>query len=369
MSVYLQLVRGKIDKACMVCQSACWDKLQYYTATTDYTDCGSCFRNAMPSLLENLQRRLDDLPVPHILHRPHGNPAREVAAGLEASPRLRVRAFPPQPQAQQQQPASAARPFVRPQRIPSSRQQPPEEQGASRQPHLPAQTGWDILAEAQSVHSSMPASDAWLADLPDTPEAPRAASVAERQAIADVLFEEAAGQSAEGDIETVSEDPSWLDDAAAYDAAAAAAEIGDDLSALEVLSDDDDTPVNGARSQVRLNLSHLEHLMLLSDSEEEDEGMSDAGDPALPDEQVADRHIAPSLAAMLSSGDAGVFPPHAFATSGQVSALGVQQNAQGLPAVLVIFHNGAGTHCELLCICIAGHACLIPDYALCSQVP
>ena len=272
----------------------------------------------MPSLLENLQRRLDDLPVPDILHRPHGHPAQEVAAGLEASPRLRVSAFPARPQLQpQQQPASAARPFVRPQRLPSSRQQGSEGQGTSRQPQL------NPHAEAQppSVHGSMPASDAWLADLPGTPEAPRAAAAAQRQAVADVLFEEAAGQSAVGDSETVSEDPSWLEDAAAYDAAAAAAEVDDDLNALEIYSDDDDddTPINGARSQARLNLSHLEHLMLMSDSEEEDEGMSEVADPALPDSQAADDADEQSLAATLLTGHAEASPPHASATSGQVS--------------------------------------------------
>ena len=284
-------------------------------------------RNAVPSLLENLQRRLDDLPVPDILHRPHGHPAQQVAAGLEASPRLRVRAFPSQPQLQpQQQPTSAARPFVRPQRLPASRQQAPEGQAPSRQPHLAA---WNPHAEAQpqSVHSSMPASDSWLADLPGTPEAPRAAAVAQRQAIADFLFEEAAGQSAVGDTETVSEDPSWLEDAAAYDAAAAAADIDDDLNALEICSDDDDTPVNGARSQARLNLSHLEHLMLMSDSEEEDEGMSEVDDSALPDSQAADE---PSLAARLLSGHVQASSPHASATSGQVSALGSTPNVKDI---------------------------------------
>lgn len=282
----------------------------------------------MPSLLDNLQRRLDDLPVPDILNRPHGHPAQQVAAGLEASPHLRVRAFPSQPQLQpQQQPASAARAFVRPHRLPSSRQQVPEGQGTSRQPHLAA---WNPHAEAQPqpVRSSMPASDLWLADLPGTPEAPRAAAAAERQAVADVLFEEAAGQSAVDDNETVSAGPSWLEDAAAYDAAAAAAEVDDDLNALEIYSDDDDddTPVNGARSQARLNLSHLEHLMLISDSEEEDEGVSDTDGPALLDSVAADGADMPSLAARLLSGHAEASPPHASATSGQVSTLGTMPN-------------------------------------------
>ena len=278
----------------------------------------------MPSLLDNLQRRLDDLPVPDILHRPYGHPSQGVAAGLEASPRLRVRAFPPQPQ---QQAAPAARgPFVRPQRIPSSRQQPYEEQGPSRQPHLAAAPAWNPHAEAQppAVHGNMPGSDAWLADLPDTPEAPRAASAAQRQAAADVLFEEAAGQSAVADTETISEDPSWLDDAAAYDAAAAVAEVDDDLSALEILSEDEDTPVNGARSQARLNLPHLEHLMLLSDSEEEDGGVSDEGEPALPDRRVEGGPGGLSQASRLLSSDTEQLAPHVSATSRQVSGVSVR---------------------------------------------
>lgn len=289
----------------------------------------------MPSLLDNLQRRLDDLPVPHILHRPHSQPPQEVAAGLEASPRLRVRAFPSQPQPllqPHQQPTSAARPFVRPQRLPSTRQQPPEGQGISRQPHLAACPAWNhphADAPAQSVRGSMPASDAWLADLPGTPEAPRAAAVTERQALADALFEEAAGQSAVADSETVSEDPSWLEDAAAYDAAAA--EADDDLSALEILSDDeDDTPINGARSQARLNLSQLEHLMLMSDSEGEDEGMSEVDGAAVADRQAADGTDEPSLAARLLSSHAEASPPHASVASGQVGDLGAQQIACSL---------------------------------------
>lgn len=274
----------------------------------------------MPSLLDNLQRRLDDLPVPDILHRPYSHPAQGVAAGLEASPRLRVRAFPPQ--AQQQAAPAARGPYVRPQRIPSSRQQPYEGQGPSRQPHLAAAPAWNPHAEAQgqAVYADMPASDAWLEDLPDTPEAPRAASAAQRQAAADVLFEEAAGQSAVADSETLSEDPSWLDDAAAYDAAAAVAEVDDDLSTLEILSEEEDTPVNGARSQARLNLSHLEHLMLLSDSEEEEGDMRDAGDPDLADRQVVGGQDGLSQAGRLVGGDAQVLEPHASATSRQVSA-------------------------------------------------
>ena len=290
----------------------------------------------MPSLLDNLQRRLDDLPVPHILHRPHSQPPQEVAAGLEASPRLRVRAFPSQPLPllqPQQQPASAARPFVRPQRLPSTRQQPPEGQGTSRQPQLAACLAWNhphADAPAQSVRGSVPASDAWLVDLPGTPEAPRAAAVTERQALADALFEEAAGQSAVADSEALSEDPSWLEDAAAYDAAAA--EADDDLSALEILSDedDDDTPINGARSQARLNLSQLEHLMLMSDSEGEDEGMSEVDGPALADQQAADGGSESSLAARLLSGHAEALPPHVSANSGQVGHFGAHPIACSL---------------------------------------
>ena len=263
----------------------------------------------MPSLLENLQRRLDDLPVPDILHRPHANPAQEVAAGLEASPRLRVRAFPQQPPAQPR-PVPAANAFVRPQRIPSSQQQPSDGQGSSTQPALlPTQAG------SRSVHASMLVSDAWLADLPDTPEAPRAATAAQQQAVADLLFEDAAAQSAVADSETLSEDPSWLSDAAAYDVAAAAAEMDDDLSALDVLSDNDDTPVNAIRSQARHNLSHLEHLMLLSDSEEE----ADLGMTVAPDRHGPDVQSPFGQAARVPSGNAGPSAALSSADSHQVS--------------------------------------------------
>lgn len=273
----------------------------------------------MPSLLENLQRRLDDLPVPDILHRPHGHPVPEVAAGLEASPRLRVRAFPQQPQAQQQ-PVPAARPYVRPQRVPTTLQQPSEGQSTSRQPHhLGAAPTWNPPAEPHAVHARVLASDLWLSDLPDTPEAPRAAMAAQRQAVADVLFEEAAGQSAVADSETVIEDPSWLDDAAAYDAAAAAAEVDDDLSALEILSDDDDTPVSGARTQARLNLSHLEHLMLLSDSEEEEEELSDTDRPAQPDRHGEDSQSRPSQVGRLPNSSTGLSQALGMDTSQQVT--------------------------------------------------
>ena len=272
----------------------------------------------MPSLLENLQRRLDDLPVPDILHRPHGHSVPEVAAGLEASPRLRVRAFPQQPHGRQQS-APAARPYVRPQRVPTSQHQPSEGQGTSRQPHHPAAVPtWNSRAQSHTVHASAPASDTWLSDLPDTPEAPRAAMAAQRQAVADVLFEEAAGQSAIADSETVSEDPSWLDDAAAYDAAAAAAEVDVNLSELEILSDDDDTPVNGARSQARLNLSHLEHLMLLSDSEEEEEELSDCDCPAQPDRHGASARSPLSWTGRLPSGSTGLQQALDTETSQQV---------------------------------------------------
>ena len=276
------------------------------------------FRTAMPSLLDNLQQRLDDLPVPQILHSAHSAPAQEVAAGLEASPRLRVRAFPQQSQAQQQT-APAARGFVRPQRIPSSQQQPAGRQGSSRQPHLAAQPTQNPPADAQSRQGI--SQEAWLLELPDTPEAPRAAAAAQRQAVADVLFEEAAGQSAVADSETVSEDPSWLDDAAAYDAAAAAAEMDNDFSALEILSDDDDLPVNGVRSHARLNLSHLEHLMLLSDSEEEAEAGLDHVAGLQPERLNVDAQSPHSQRARLTSDNAMAAMPLDAVDSQQVCCL------------------------------------------------
>ncbi len=223
----------------------------------------------MPSMLDNLQRRLDDLPIPDILHRSNSSQSQEPAAGLEASPSLRVRPFPNPHQARQPQPpapasfsgAHATQPAQAP-------QHPIWPRGAAWQPPRRIRPTWNAHAEPPAVRQGVLSSEDWLLDLPDTPEAPRASAAAQRQAVADVLFEAAAGESAVGDTEIVLEDPSWLDDAAAYDAAVA--EMDEDgISALDILSDDDTSPVNATRSQARLNLSSLEHL-LLSDSEEED---------------------------------------------------------------------------------------------------
>ena len=228
----------------------------------------------MPSLLDNLQRRLDALPIPDILHSSNSSQSQEPAAGLEASPSLRVRPFPNPPQARQPQlPAPASFSGVQATQPNQAPQQPIRPQAAAWQPPRMSRPTWNAHAEPPAVRQGMLASEDWLLDLPDTPEAPRASATAQRQAVADVLFEAAAGESAVGDTEIVLEDPSWLDDAAAYDAAVA--EMDEDgISALDILSDDDTSPVNAMRSQARLNLSSLEHL-LLSDSEEEDEERED----------------------------------------------------------------------------------------------
>ena len=66
-----------------------------------------------------------------------------------------------------------------------------------------------------AAHAQQHAEQRWLVEgLPDTPEAPRAATAAQNQAVADALFEAAAGESALGDGDVQAE-PSWLDDAAA----------------------------------------------------------------------------------------------------------------------------------------------------------
>ena len=159
----------------------------------------------MPSLLDNLQQRLDDLPVPDVLHRSHSSQLQEPAAGLEASPRLRVRAFPSQPQAQAV--AAPAGPVdtaaqSREQAVPrlqTLRQQENRQAASARQPQmLLSGPTWDSHAEPPAFRQGRLASQDWASSLPDTPEAPRAATAAQRQAIADVLFEAAASESAAG---------------------------------------------------------------------------------------------------------------------------------------------------------------------------
>ena len=59
---------------------------------------------------------------------------------------------------------------------------------------------WDSHAEAPTVRQGLYDSQGWLMGLPDTPEAPRAATAAQRQAIADVLFDAAASESAAGKV-------------------------------------------------------------------------------------------------------------------------------------------------------------------------
>ena len=109
----------------------------------------------------------------------------------------------------------------------------------------------------------MLASDDEFTDLLDTPEAPRASAAVQHQAVADALFEAAAAESAMGDGEAMREDPAWLDDPAAYDAAAA--EVDGDMGSLEVIAYEDDTATNAARSPAGFNLSSLEHLVLSYD--------------------------------------------------------------------------------------------------------
>lgn len=276
----------------------------------------------MPSLLENLQRRLDDLPIPDILHRSHSSHPQEPAPGLEASPRLRVRPFPHQlPQAGQPHPPAPG-PFPRLQATHPSQglHQHPRPQPAASQPQHVARPTWNAHAEPPIVRQGILASDNWLSDLPDTPEAPRASAAAQRQAVADVLFEAAAGESAVGENESVREEPSWLDDAAAYDAAAAQMEE-EDMSALEILSDGDDSPVHAVRSQARLNLSHLEHL-LLSDSEEEDDSRPGDSPPA-PDRQSTD---APAQASSMT--DVLVLDSEEEANPAAMSAAAVDSSSQ-----------------------------------------
>ena len=271
----------------------------------------------MPSLLENLQRRLDDLPIPDILHRSHSSQPQEPAAGLEASPRLRVRAFSQRAQTRQHQaPAAAPLPGLQSSQ-PSQQQQNRQLSSAARQPQLVSRPTWNTHAEPPAVRQGILASDDWPADLPDTPEAPRASTAAQRQAVADVLFEAAAGESAVGDNETVNDDPSWLDDAAAYDAAVAEMDE-DDMSALEILSDgdDDDSPVHAMRSQARLNLSSLEHLLL---SDNEDERGSATGSPIASDRQGMTAQVA---------------APGQFLSMMDVMVLDSEEEEDGLPPLV-----------------------------------
>ena len=111
-------------------------------------------------------------------------------------------------------------------------------------------------------------------------------------------------------------EPSWLADAAAYDAVAAQLEE-DDMSALEILSDDDDSPmVNAVRSQARLNLSTLEQLLLSDD--EDDDGQDAEQQPQLAssalqaDAQSSDSMLSEPQSASLADRDTfsseGAFP-------------------------------------------------------------
>lgn len=228
-----------------------------------------CRLTAQASLLDNLQRRLDILPVPDVLASPHHFPA--AAAGMEHSPSLRVRAFSRRPQQQQgqaQQPSNPTAAAAGPSNMFMQRNHNVPHHHLARQPVLDHPLDEHSPAAAHAQHH---AEQHWLVEgLPDTPEAPRAATAAQNQAVADALFEAAAGESALGDGDIQAE-PSWLDDAAAYDAAAAEIDA-DGLDALEILSDDDhDISAQGSRStRSGLALTGFDQLMLSSDSEEDD---------------------------------------------------------------------------------------------------
>lgn len=122
-------------------------------------------RGPMPSLLDNLQRRLDDLPVPDVLHRALSSGLQEPAAGLEASPSLRVRAFPPQPQGLQPSghapaggQASSWRPGLREAgavpRLQLSHRLPDRQVVSARQPHIALRPTWDSHAEPPAVRQA-----------------------------------------------------------------------------------------------------------------------------------------------------------------------------------------------------------------------
>ena len=200
--------------------------------------------------------------MPDVLHA--SQRLQETAAGMEHSPSLRIQSFGHRPhQRQSQAPAAASvsltNAFARNNQLVA-------QVHAARQPVLdfnphPAVQHFPEVMQPQAEQQ-------WQAeDLPDTPEAPRAATAAQNQAIADSLFEAAAGESAvaESDIQA---DPSWLDDAAAYDAAAADLDT-DGLDALEILSEDDDVHGSRAAAGAGFALTGLDQLVLSSDSEDD----------------------------------------------------------------------------------------------------
>lgn len=187
----------------------------------------------------------------------------DTAAGMEHSPSLRIRSFGHRPhQRQTQAPAAAS---VRLTNAFARNNQLVAQVHAARQPVLdfnphPAVQHFPAAMQQQAEQQ-------WQAeDLPDTPEAPRAATAAQNQAIADSLFEAAAGESAVAES-NIQAHPSWLDDAAAYDAAAADLDT-DGLDALEILSEDDD---DGSRAAAGAGfaLTGLDQLVLSSDSEDD----------------------------------------------------------------------------------------------------
>lgn len=232
-----------------------------------------CRPSIQPSLLDNLQQRLDTLPIPDVFNG--SQRFQETAAGMERSPSLRVRPFSHQPtQRQGRHPAAVSRAAAQPSNMFMRRNQPTAQLHAARQPVLESnaamhQSPGPVQGYASNGHQA----EQWhLDDLPDTPEAPRAATAAQNQAVADALFDTAVSESALGQGGLPAE-PSWLHDAAAYDTAAAELDT-DGLDALEILSDDDDNdsasmPGITSAAGSSLALTSLDQLVLSSDSEDD----------------------------------------------------------------------------------------------------
>ena len=204
---------------------------------------------------------------------------------MEHSPSLRVRPF-RQPPFQVQFPLPIA-PAPAMDDIPSNTDRP--RRGMFRLPRVRQPVNLVLPGQHRQAEAHRQAGNAgeegeqqgMPEELPDTPEAPRAATATQNQATADELFEAAVSESAAHASEAaaggqgIQAEPSWLDDAAAYDAAAAEIET-DGLAALEILSDsgdddDGDASVHGARSTAApaLALTSLHQLVLSSDSEDE----------------------------------------------------------------------------------------------------
>lgn len=187
---------------------------------------------------------------------------------MEHSPSLRVRAFNHQPVPQQRHNSALAMP-TQPSNMFMRRQQPSAQTHAARRPLLdPNPVVQQPVMAAHGHAGNGHEAEQWPAEeMPDTPEAPRAATAAQNQAAADALFDAAVSEG-EGGMQA---EPSWLGDAAAYDAAAAEIDTNG-LEALEILSDDDDAAsVHGLRSTAApgFALTSLDQLVLSSDSEDD----------------------------------------------------------------------------------------------------